>query len=734
EKDLSIGGYRTVSTPVPEVDKSIGGIRTVSGKESATTGANSSGRIIKDRYELNEEIGRGGFAVVYKGLDKKLNRVIAVKVLSPQAGLDNATVERFQRESSIIASLNHRNILAVYDCDLDADAGYFIVMEYIEGGTLRDYLKSKGKLSIEDTVALMRGICKGMSYAHRKNLVHRDLKPANIMLTGDGDELVPKIVDFGLARSGGSSEVSISGYGMGTPYYMPPEQRRDAKSVNHTADIYAIGKVFYEMLTGEIPDNVDTEKLPSECQMLNRIITKCVKSKPEERYFSVDELLAEIEKVMSSFGKESAIEKQPVTRINVCPQCSTSNKAETKFCAKCGTGLTRKCPECDVESSIHDGHCPSCGADIELFLKASTTLGSIEKYMSEKKWSRVVKERSLLPEKIILKGKKGVEILGKIKSICEDAENKQKKTKSLNDEIGTLTRRNDFSSALILVDELVEITEDKTSIEELKMSVLRGELLYRNNLYLKNIESGLYQEALLEGTRLLEIIPQLKADKIEGIEGLGKIGGSLCWLKEKVRLIEENKCIQEVEEKRRKRGTEINVKIEALTKKNDFNSALEFLDELKNTDSDGINIEDLRVSVLADELIYRNDLYLKNIDSGLYQEALQEGKRILEIIPLLKGEKIEGIEEIEESVNDLEQKLDLLGKARQSVKGIRVFKASRLIKQLYEYPELKKETANLKRGNLLRIYATLFTVCLVVFLISLYFSIQYINNKQLSKL
>ena len=164
--DISLSGLKTMtapSSPAPSTpgDMSIGDIRTVSGIKSVD--GTVAIKVIKDRYELQEEIGRGGFAVVYKGLDKKLNRVIAVKVLSTQAGLDNATVERFQRESSIIASLNHRNILAVYDCDRDEDAGYFIVMEYIEGGTLRDYLKTKGKLAIQDAVALMRGICKGMS-------------------------------------------------------------------------------------------------------------------------------------------------------------------------------------------------------------------------------------------------------------------------------------------------------------------------------------------------------------------------------------------------------------------------------------------------------------------------------------------------------------------------------------------------------------------------------------------
>ncbi len=471
--DVSLSGLKTVSglssAPPPDPgDVSIGDIRTVDGIKSGE--GSIVIKVIKDRYELCEEIGHGGFAVVYKGRDIKLDRTIAVKVLSPQnqVGGDASAVERFQRESSIIASLNHRNILTVFDCDKDDEAGFFIVMEYIDGGTLREYLKEKIKLGIDEASLLIKGICRGMSYAHRKNLVHRDLKPANVMLALDGDEIVPKIVDFGLARSGGGSEISISGYGMGTPYYMPPEQRRDAKSVNHTADIYAIGKIFYELLTGEIPDNIDTEKLPPECHGLARIITRCVKSKPEERYFSVDELMAEIEKATSSSRIESLTEtKISIDGSNVCPQCSTYNSPGTKFCEKCGAGLTRICPECGAESSIHSKHCPSCGTDIEVFLTVTSALEKMERYSADKKWSRVVKEATLLPAAMSFPKEKGKNLISDVRELESTAKGKIEKEGKLRAQIQSELDKKNYAPALKMAKELLEDNPDEIEYKEL---------------------------------------------------------------------------------------------------------------------------------------------------------------------------------------------------------------------------------------------------------------------------
>lgn len=291
--ELSIGGMQTIAGGPTSGDLSLSDQKTIIQPGSLQNGF-GSGDSFAERYELLEELGRGGFAVVWKAQDKKLGRTVAIKKLHPEC--DGMAVSRFKREAQSIAQLNHRNVVGVYDVGQDGDDIY-LVMELVEGGTLRDLLKQKGKLSLEQALPLFKGIAQGLAYAHRKNLVHRDIKPANILLQRDGssaDHHVPKIVDFGLAQAGRDSELSMSGYGLGTPYYMPPEQRRDAKSVNHTADIYALGKVLYEMVTGEIPDNVDPSVIPPPPE-LSGIIFKCIKSKPEDRFFSVDDLLRELD-------------------------------------------------------------------------------------------------------------------------------------------------------------------------------------------------------------------------------------------------------------------------------------------------------------------------------------------------------------------------------------------------------------------------------------------------------
>ena len=364
-----------------------------------------------DRYEFVEELGQGGFAVVWKALDRKLGRTVAIKKL--HSDQDSIVIERFRREAQVIAQLNHRNVVGVYDVaeDVASDQGneIWLVMEYIGGGSLRDYLKQKGKLEISEAVTLFKGIAQGLAYAHRKNLVHRDIKPANILLKQDGEELVPKIVDFGLAQAGRNSELSMSGYGLGTPYYMPPEQQRDAKSVNHTADIYALGKVLYEMVSGQIPDTLDPEEISNP--KLSKIIFKCTKSRPEERFFSVDELCRALEVLE---GKKQKVEQKSVMSSSVqCPACGLENSADVSFCSGCGAGLYRICPECGRKDFADSRYCSSCGTDVDGFLDSREVLSRMQKHAENKKWSRVVKEFGEWDDQIRLYGEKG-------KALCAD--------------------------------------------------------------------------------------------------------------------------------------------------------------------------------------------------------------------------------------------------------------------------------------------------------------------------
>jgi len=451
ETDISLGEMRTIA-PENETDKirdlSLGEMKTLTGLSGGLS-QGIDGTNLAERYELIEKIGAGGFAEVWKAKDKKLGRIVAVKRLVAD---DGQSIERFRREAQLIAGLNHRNIVSVYDIGSCSD-GLWIAMEYVEGGTLREYLKSKKMLEIPDALSLMRGIVQGLAYAHRKNLVHRDIKPANILLQQDGEDRVPKIVDFGLARAGSDSELSMTGYGMGTPYYMPPEQRRDAKSVNHTADIYALGKTLYEMVTGEIPDNVDPEKIPAP-RKLSEIIFRCIKTRPEERYFSAEDLLRDLESIGGGVASAHGNQQGGQRDETACPQCGMVNLKDAKFCESCGSGLTRNCPGCKRENPISTRFCPSCGMDIETFEAAGAVLERMRGYANEKKWSRVCKEFKTLDANIRLSGTKGTELQKAFKLLNQEAEDAVAQRDRLSGLIREATECEDGAEkALALIEE-----------------------------------------------------------------------------------------------------------------------------------------------------------------------------------------------------------------------------------------------------------------------------------------
>jgi len=331
EGDVSVGNMKTMVTgSSTESDLSMGDMRAMGRVENAGS-SNKTGFVsvaLSERYELGEVIGRGGFASVFRATDKKLGRTVAIKKLHPEQA-DSVTMARFLREGISIAGLNHRNIVQVYDVGEDpSDGSLYLVMELIEGGSLYDLLKKRGKLELPEAMELFKGIAQGLSHAHRKNLVHRDIKPANILLHSEGETIVPKIVDFGLAQAGRESELSMSGYGMGTVVYMPPEQRRDAKSVNHTADVYALGKVLYEMVSGESPDTLDPSEIPPPKELAD-IIFKCTKPKPEDRFFSVDEVLQALEKnkICIRADKKKIEEKRVVEKISHEPSIGDEKKS-----------------------------------------------------------------------------------------------------------------------------------------------------------------------------------------------------------------------------------------------------------------------------------------------------------------------------------------------------------------------------------------------------------------------
>lgn len=211
------------------------------------------GKILGGRYEILEEIGKGGMAVVYKARCRLLNRIVAVKVLREDLTDNEEFVRRFNVEAQAAASLTHPNIVSVYDVGKEGGIHY-IVMEYVEGVTLKQYIEKKGRIPWREAVSITIEICHGLAAAHKKHIVHRDIKPHNIIVTSTG---AIKVTDFGIARATTTSTVAASDDVLGSVHYFSPEQARGGY-VDEKSDIYSLGIVMYEMLVGKVPFTGDT--------------------------------------------------------------------------------------------------------------------------------------------------------------------------------------------------------------------------------------------------------------------------------------------------------------------------------------------------------------------------------------------------------------------------------------------------------------------------------------------
>ena len=213
---------------------------------------NYIGRLLDNRYEILEVIGTGGMAVVYKARDHRLKRLVAVKILKDEYSQDDEFRRRFKAESQAVAMLSHPNIVSVYDVN-STDGVDYIVMELIDGITLKQYMERRGQLNWRETLHFSLQIAKALEHAHSRGIVHRDIKPHNIMILKDGSV---KVADFGIARIS-SAQNTLTREAMGSVHYISPEQAKGGK-VDYRSDLYSLGVVMYEMLTGRPPFDGDT--------------------------------------------------------------------------------------------------------------------------------------------------------------------------------------------------------------------------------------------------------------------------------------------------------------------------------------------------------------------------------------------------------------------------------------------------------------------------------------------
>ena len=262
----------------------------------------AKGQRINDRYEIIRTIGEGGMANVYLAHDVILDRMVAVKILRGDLADDEKFVRRFQREAIAASSLSHPNIVEMYDVGED-DGRYFIVMEYVDGKTLKSLIKKRGALTLPEVVDIMLQLTSAITHAHESYIIHRDIKPQNVMILEDGRV---KITDFGIAMALNSNEMTQTNSVMGSVYYMPPEQANGNGSTTKS-DIYSLGILMYELVTGKVPFKGDSaveiaikqmrDKLPSVCEMdqsipqsVENVILKSTAKNPKNRYDSAEEM------------------------------------------------------------------------------------------------------------------------------------------------------------------------------------------------------------------------------------------------------------------------------------------------------------------------------------------------------------------------------------------------------------------------------------------------------------
>ena len=299
------------------------------------------GQKINDRYEIIKTIGEGGMANVYLANDTILDRKVAIKVLRGDLSNDEKFIRRFKREALSVSNLSHPNIVEVYDVG-EEDGNYYIVMEYIEGKTLKQLLQKRGALTLNEVIDIMTQLTDGLAHAHEAYIIHRDIKPQNIMIEDNG---LVKITDFGIAMALNSTQLTQTNSVMGSVHYLPPEQA-NGKGSTVKSDIYSLGILMYELLTGSVPFKGDTaveialkhmkEKIPSIRkqnptipQSVENIVLKATAKNPKNRYDNVRDMYKDLQTALQRDNEKRLVYEYPendLEETKVIPQVTKEIK------------------------------------------------------------------------------------------------------------------------------------------------------------------------------------------------------------------------------------------------------------------------------------------------------------------------------------------------------------------------------------------------------------------------
>ncbi len=309
------------------------------------------GKILDNRYELVEFVGKGGMALVYKARDKRTNHFVAVKILRPEFNHDAEFLTRFDREAVAASKMSHHNIVNLLDVGLDGDCRY-LIMEYVEGRTLKDIIQERGPLPPTVAAQIAIRVLSALQHAHKNGIIHRDIKPQNILVHSEG---IIKVADFGIARVAGSNTISKEDLVMGSVHYFSPEQAR-GEDVTYASDIYSVGVLLYEMLTGYVPFDGDTpvavalqhisaepkpmsELKPDVPKSMELIVTKAMQKRPEDRYQSALEMAQNLHRALHEPAGDwlNAAEDKPIPSIALVQPQKKRNikKRKKRFLIRC---------------------------------------------------------------------------------------------------------------------------------------------------------------------------------------------------------------------------------------------------------------------------------------------------------------------------------------------------------------------------------------------------------------
>ncbi|MCH8831089.1 MAG: serine/threonine protein kinase, partial [Planctomycetes bacterium] len=295
-------------------------------------------------FQLGDTLGVGGMGIVYRAVHVKTGQEVAVKVLSPAMSTDEMVQKRFVREMEILKRLEHKNIIRYYDGGADGGQCYY-AMEIVDGGTLEDLLKKRERLSWEQTIDVAKAIALALEHAHYKGIIHRDLKPANLFLTKKGRL---KIGDFGIARDTGRTALTAAGKTVGTYAYMAPEQIAGKPPVSRHTDLYALGCVMFQLLTGRVPFEADNaaEMLMQHLELkpprvtayapdcpiwLERLVLKLLEKDPEDRYYDALAVHTALNEVREKVARRTSITRQTAAGdVTVMTATSSKDKRELK--------------------------------------------------------------------------------------------------------------------------------------------------------------------------------------------------------------------------------------------------------------------------------------------------------------------------------------------------------------------------------------------------------------------